>query len=87
MKSLLIPPALAIILLIAVLYGAIFHLWKGRNWRDLGNFILVSILGFTLGQIIGILLQLDVLQLGQVHLIEGTIFAWLLMLAFVWLRG
>ncbi len=87
MNSLNIPPAIVIILILSVLYGALFHLWKGKTWRDMGSLILVALTGFIIGQILGIYLQLDVLKLGQVHIIEGTLFAWLLMLAFVWLRG
>ncbi len=82
-----IPPAFAIILILSVIYGALFHLWKGKSWRDMGLFILFALIGFLIGQLVGTLLQLDVLMLGQVHLVEGTIFAWLLMFAFVWLKG
>jgi len=81
-----IPPAIAIIVLLSIIDGALFHLWKGKTWRDLGFFILFALIGFIIGQIIGALLQLDVLKLGQVHVVEGTIFAWLLMLAFAWLK-
>jgi hypothetical protein len=82
-----IPPAAAIILIISVIYGGLFHLIKGKGWRDLLMFILLAFIGFSLGQLVGLALQLDVFKLGQVHLVEGTIFAWLAMLAFVWLRG
>ncbi len=87
MNNIAIPPALAIILILSMVYGAIFHLIRGKGWRDLGMFILFALIGFSIGQLMGALLQLDVLKLGQVHLVEGTIFAWLAMLAFVWLRG
>ncbi len=87
MSIISVPPALAVILVISVIYGAIFHLIRGKGWRDLGMFILFALIGFTFGQLIGALLQLDVLKLGQVHLVEGTIFAWLSMLAFAWLKG
>jgi len=87
MSFIAIPPALVIILILSIIYGAIFHLARGQGWRDLGFLILFALIGFTLGQIIGVVLQLDVMRLGQVHLVEGTIFAWLLMLAFVGLKG
>ena len=47
----------------------------------------VAILGFFVGQLIAFLLQLDVMQIGQVHVIEGTLMAWLFMLAIAWLKG
>jgi len=80
-------PAIAIMFVLSVLYGALFHLWKGDNWRDLGAYILLALLGFLVGQLIGTVLQLSVLKLGQVHLIAGSLFAWLLMFAFAWLKG
>ena len=83
----MIPPAIIVIIILSVLYGALFHLWKGKTWRDLGAFILIALIGFLIGQLGGIFLQLDVMKLGQVHNIEGTLFAWLLMLAFVWMKG
>jgi len=80
-------PALVMILVLSILYGALFHLWKGVSLRDLGAYILFALLGFIAGQLIGAGLHLDVLKLGQVHLIEGSLFAWLLMFAFAWLKG
>ena len=82
-----IPPAVIVIIILGIFYGALAHLWKGQSWRDLGALILFALLGFTVGQIIGMILGMDVLKLGQVHLAEGTIFAWLVMLAFLWLKG
>ena len=87
MNHLNIPPAIIITLILPILYGTIFHLWKGKTWRDMASYILVAWAGFIIGQISGVFLQLDVLKLGQVHVIEGTLFAWLLMLAFAWLKG
>lgn len=85
--SFLLSPALAVILALSVIYGALFHLWKGRNWSDLGRALIAAFLGFGVGQLIGVLMQLNVLKVGQVHVIEGTIFAWLFMLAIAWLKG
>jgi hypothetical protein len=82
----LIPPALVLIAVIAVIYGALFYLWKGRGWTELGLFMLAAMVGFWVGQLVALLLNLDVLKVGQIHLIEGTIFAWLFMLAIAWLR-
>lgn len=85
--SFLFSPALAVILVLSIIYGAFFHLWKGRNWSDLGRALIVAFLGFSAGQLIGVILQLNVLKVGQVHVIEGTILAWLFMLAITWLKG
>jgi len=87
MSFLAVPPAAVIILILSVIYGALFHLIKGKGWRDLLAFIFFALIGFLFGQLAGVILQLNVFKLGQVHIVEGTIFAWLAMLAFVWLKG
>ncbi len=87
MSILMIPPAIILSAVIGGIYGALFYLWKGKTWSDLALFIIVAILGFFVGQLVAFLLQLDVMMVGQVHLIEGTLLAWLFMLAIAWLKG
>jgi uncharacterized membrane protein YfcA len=81
------PPALAIILLLSIIYGALFHLWRGRTWQDLALSIFVAVIGMALGLLVGPFLGFDLLKMGQVYLLEGTILAWVLMLAVAWLKG
>jgi len=81
------PPALAIILLLSIIYGALFHLWRGRTWQDLALSIFVAVIGMALGLLAGPFLGFDLLKMGQVYLLEGTILAWVLMLAVAWLKG
>ena len=83
----MIPPAIILSALMGGVHGALFYLWKGKTWSDLALFLLVGILGFFVGQLVAHLLQLDVLMMGQVHVIEGALFAWLFMLAIAWLKG
>lgn len=83
----MIPPAIAIIFVLGIVFGSLFYLWKGRTWSDLLLFIFVAIFGFAIGQLIAAMLQLNVLKIGQMHWIEGALFAWLLMLAIAWLKG
>ncbi len=83
----MIPPAIVLSVLLGVAWGALFYLWKGRRWKEMPLFMAVAILGFFVGQLIAFLLQLDVMQIGQVHVIEGTLMAWLFMLAIAWLKG
>jgi len=87
MSTLMIPPSIVLAIVIGFIYGALFYLWKGKTWSDLALFIVVGILGFFVGQLVAFVLGLDVLRLGQVHLIEGTLLAWLFMLAIAWLKG
>lgn len=80
-------PSLVLILLLAIIYGALFHLWKGRSWRDLALFIVVAIIGMGLGQLLGPVLGLNLARMGPTYLLEGTVLAWLFMLAAAWQKG
>ena len=81
------PPALAIILLLSIIYGSLFHLWRGRTWQDLAISIFAAVIGMASGLLVGPFLGFDLLKMGQVYLLEGTILAWMLMLAVAWLKG
>ena len=73
---LLIPPALFLSVLLALLYACLFHLMQGRTVRDLLLASLVSLLGFGLGQVVGMIAGFPLPALGQVHLMEGTVACW-----------
>lgn len=60
-------------------YAALLHLWVGRNLRDLLLTLLMASIGFGFGQIIGLFTQVPLFQIGQLHLLEASIGAWLLM--------
>lgn len=62
---------------IATFYAALFHLLKGRNWRQVLFYWLASVSGFMLGQGIGEVLALTWPMVGQVHIIPATLGAWL----------
>lgn len=73
-------PALMLGTVIAVGYGALFHLWQGRSWQDLITSVVAALIGFGLGQLIGTLFNSDWFRIGQVRVIEATIFAMLALL-------
>lgn len=85
MRILLSPP-LVLSLIIASAYAALFNLWQGGSAKDLLLYLLACWLGFGIGELAGDLLGLDVLMIGQIHVMEGTIGAWLLLLVVRWLR-
>lgn len=87
MPTLNIPPAYLLVLLLALLCAALFHLWRGRRWSDLLVALLAALVGLSLGQIIGPRLGIEFLRIGQVYVLVGVIFAWALMLAASWLKG
>jgi hypothetical protein len=72
----LVPPALLLGIVLCVIYAGLLHLWKGRTLRDLLLYLVASAGGFAIGQLLGILLQIPLPRIGQVHVVEATIFAW-----------
>ena len=60
-------------------HAALFHLCIGRQLRDLLIGLFMATIGFIFGQTIGIFVQLPFLQIGQLHLFEASVGAWLSM--------
>ena len=79
-------PALLLSLVLASLYATVFYLWQGRRLRDLLFFWLASVIGFASGHLVGVIWDFVPWTIGQVHVIEGTIVALLLLLIARWLR-
>jgi hypothetical protein len=73
----LIPPALVLGLILSVGYASLLHLWKGSSLRDLVLYQIAAAGGFAVGHLVGLLLQMPLPRIGQVHVIEATLFAWL----------
>ncbi|GIV80502.1 MAG: hypothetical protein KatS3mg050_4896 [Litorilinea sp.] len=75
--GLMVPPSLLLAALIAVGYASLFHLWGGRSVRDLLLYVVAAGVGFALGQLLGLATQVSFFQIGQLHLVEASIGAWL----------
>lgn len=73
----LVPPALLLSVLLSVSYAALLHLWGGRSLQELLLYLAASGSGFAVGQLLGILIQIPLPRIGQVHVIEASLFAWL----------
>lgn len=69
-------PGIVLGVLLSVSYASVFHLWGGRSLRDLGIFLIVALVGFGVGQVIGIFTNFDLLRIGPVHALEATVMAW-----------
>lgn len=61
-------PTLLLALLIALLYGALYHLIRGGGFWWLVWYIVLSLIGFFLGHQIGVWLDLVLLPLGSLNL-------------------
>jgi len=83
----LLSPSLLLILILALIYGTVFHLWRGRGWDDLAISLVVALVGLLLAQPIGAALGLNILKIGVTYFLEGTVLAWLLMFAVNLLKG
>ena len=75
-----VPPGILLGLILSAMYAGLFHLWGGRNLRDLLAFSVASVAGFALGQLIGMIVHLPLPHIGQVYIVEATAFSWLTMI-------
>ena len=70
-------PSVIFSFILATLYGAVFHLVSGGDARRLALFLLAAWLGFTLGHLVGDLVDLTLLDIGPLHVLPATVGAWL----------
>lgn len=82
----MIPPYLLLSLILGAIYGIIFHLWRGKSFKDLAIYLIAGIIGFIIGQAIGNLLGLQLLLIGPLHIIEATLLSWVSLFVAQWLK-
>jgi hypothetical protein len=70
-------PSVVFSFILATLYGAAFHLVSGGDARRLALFLLAAWLGFALGQSLGEVVGMTLLDIGPLHMLTATIGAWL----------
>jgi hypothetical protein len=78
-------PTLLFGLLVALLYGAIYHLLRGGGFWRLLLFFSLSIAGFVLGHWIGIWRQWTFIPLGALNLGLSTLGSFILLAVGDWL--
>ncbi len=66
-------PGLIFGIIISILYGAIFHFWRGGGAIRLILYLILSISGFWIGQIIAAKYNLTFISIGSLHLGFATI--------------
>lgn len=71
------PSGLVLAFLLSTAYGAGFHFIMGGPAKRILLYILSSWLGFTLGHLIGDILNIELLKLGAVHLFSASLGAWI----------
>lgn len=65
-------PALTLAFILATLYGAVFHLFAGGDARRLAMYLLAAWVGFAVGQLLGMVLNLQILTIGTLQLASAT---------------
>ena len=66
-------PTLLLGLVLSTLYGSLFHLWRGGNAGRILYYLVLAWVGFWLGHIIGILLNVSFDMIGQLHFVFATL--------------
>ena len=84
--QILLSPPMVLSLIIASAYAAFFNLWQGGSVRDLLIYLAACWVGFAIGELAGDFLGLDILMIGQIHVLEGTIGALVLLALTNWLK-
>ncbi|HMR63158.1 MAG TPA: hypothetical protein PKE64_04015 [Anaerolineae bacterium] len=80
------PPYLLLAVLLGAVYGVLFHLWRGKSFRDLATFLGIGVVGFALGQGVGILLGFDQWLIGPLHVVEASLLSWGSLFLVQWLK-
>ncbi len=84
--QILLSPPLILSLIIASAYAAFFNLWQGGSARDLLIYLVACWLGFAIGELAGDFVGLDILMIGQIHVLEGTVGSLILLFVARWLK-
>jgi uncharacterized membrane protein YfcA len=79
-------PYILLSFLLGAVYGALFHLWRGKNLRDLVIYFLTGVMGFFLGQGLGNLIGFDLFLIGPLHVAEATTISWGSLFLIQWLK-
>lgn len=70
-------PTITFAFIIATLYGSLFHLIRGGDVRRLAIYMLAGWLGFLLGQMVGMMTNFSLLNIGPIHMISATVGAFI----------
>jgi len=78
-------PTIFLGLILSTLYGALFHLWRGGNAGRVLLYLILSWIGFWLGQLIGNYFNLSFDILGQLHIVIATLGSMIFLAVGYWL--
>ena len=65
-------PNTTLAFILATLFGATFHLIMGGDARRLALFLLAGWLGFSLGHLLGVVLDINILNIGILRVVSAS---------------
>jgi len=80
-------PAVVLSLVIASLYGGLFHFVFARRASDLPAYWIAAIAGFILGAVLGLVVPWRIFVIGELHLLEGSLICTSALFLAHWLRS
>jgi uncharacterized membrane protein YeaQ/YmgE (transglycosylase-associated protein family) len=69
----ILSPSFVFGFILATLYGAAFHLISGGDAKRLALYLLAGWLGFSLGHLLGNMLEIRVLMIGPLYAFTATL--------------
>jgi len=73
-------PLVVLSLVIATLYGALFHLWRGRTIQELLTYWGAAVLGFASGQLLASAFAWPDVMIGELHFVAASVASLLFMI-------
>ena len=73
-------PGLWLSVALVFVYSGLFTLWRGGGIRQFPRDFAAGLSGFALGQLVAMLAHIDLLRVGEVRLLGGTVVAVLALL-------
>lgn len=76
----LLPPPVVLGILLATFYAFAFKAIAGQRSEALPACLLASLVGFGLGHLVGTFLVASAVTIGELHVVEGSLGAWIVLL-------
>jgi hypothetical protein len=66
-------PNTTLAFILATLFGAAFHLVMGGDARRLALFLLSGWVGFSLGHLLGVVFEINILNIGTLRIVSASL--------------
>jgi hypothetical protein len=72
-----VPPWAVLATFLGIMYGALFHLFFGSGFRQLGAQLVIGAVGALVGGLVGTMIPPAILAVGETNLLATAVGAWL----------